>query len=192
MGALSVVRRAYADAYRPLYACVYRYAASQLGGDLAAADEVATETLGRGWLRITSFRKEDRPETGSGPRGNLRAWLLGIARTTCVDVARSRGMTVPLAAEPVARPEAVKGPLEEGALPSGLAPQAVPQRSRDPEQLLGNLEELLNQLQPVVKQLTDTLPAFKGGRGRPTRSQRLLVAVRDLRISCDKTLEAFR
>src|SRR5262245_16351267 len=86
MEALSVVRTMYAEAYRPLFACVYRFAASQLGGDLAAADEVATEALGRGWVHITSFRKEDRPPENTSATGNLRRWLLGIARNTCVDV----------------------------------------------------------------------------------------------------------
>lgn len=194
MDALSVVRRAYADAYRPLYGCVYRFAAAQLGGDLEAADEVATETLGRGWLRITSFRAEDRPEVVGSRSGNLRGWLLRIARNACVDVARRRGMTVPLLDELTAKAGSAN-PKEEDertACPAERESGASIERSLALEQLLRRMEELLGQLQPVVEQLAEALPAFPGGRGRPTRSQRLLVALRDLRAGCDKTLEAFR
>jgi DNA-directed RNA polymerase specialized sigma24 family protein len=196
MGALSVVRQAYAEAYRPLYACVLRFAAAQLRGDLEAADEVATETLGRGWLRITSFRAEDRPQHADSRSGNLRAWLLRIARNACVDVARRRGMTVPLFDEPMAGAglanrqedgdETVFADEPASSISTGAA------ASLGPEQLLRRLEEVLAQLQPIVEQLADALPTFPGGRGRPTRSQQLSVAVRDLRVGCDKTLEAFR
>ncbi len=194
MAALSVVRQAYADAYRPLYACVYRFAASQLGGDLEAADEVATETMGRGWLRITSFRQEDRPEGAASQRGNVRGWLLRIARNTCVDVARRRGMTVALVGEPTARPGAAKGGHEGGETErqAQRASRRGADRSPDAEELLRCLEELVGRLKPVVQELAEVLPTFPGGRGRPTRSQRLSVAVRDLRVGCDKTLEAFR
>lgn len=108
--------------YRDSRDHVYAYAATLLR-DRAAAEDVTASTFERAYRKRRTFNRR---------RGELRAWLFGIARNAALDELRRRGRLAQLVAEPEAEgqvDDTAEVALRRTAVRAALA--ELPARDRD-------------------------------------------------------------